>query len=252
VGYYVPGYVLGSLIVFVPKAMGTALPQLMSRAMDNGNESEARIMLRYAIKIFLLLSIPFIFGCLAVSKPLLALIANQEVSEKAFLVTPVVALGTLFYGLTLLFSNVLFVRLKTNAIFQMNLIAALFSLLANMLLLYFFRNVIVAAITTFLSYLIAFLYSYRIVVREWKVDFNIIEIAKMVMASLVMYLQIVITVSHMDRAGHLAICVLSILTGTLTYILVLMALKILTHGELQFIRKTLVMNKQTHSTGGSK
>lgn len=53
VGYYNPGYVLGSLIIFIPKAMGTALPQLMSKAVDSKNEYEAQRMLSYSLKIFL-------------------------------------------------------------------------------------------------------------------------------------------------------------------------------------------------------
>lgn len=238
VGYYVPAYVLGSLIVFVPKALGAALPQLLSRAVDSGKEHEAHTMLNYAIKIFLLLAIPFIFGCLALSKPLLTLLANQEVAEKAFLVSPIVALGTLFYGLTLLFSNVLFVRLKTSAIFQINSFAALFNFLANMILFLFFKDIIVAALTTLLSYLIAFLYAYRLVTKVWPLDFNSVTLAKVVAASLVMYLAMAIMLSYIDKAGYLLICTVSFLIGIFTYGLALFALRILTSHELQFIKRS--------------
>ena len=158
VGYYNPGYILGSLIIFIPKAIGTALPQLMSKAVDSKNESEAYRMLNYALKIFLLLAIPFFFGSMVLGKPILILLANSEVAENAYLITPIVALGTLFYGLNIILSNVLFVRLKTYAMFKMNLFASVFNLLANLILLYFFRNIIVAAITTFLSYFLVFIY----------------------------------------------------------------------------------------------
>ena len=80
VGYYNPGYVLGSLIIFIPKAMGTALPQLMSKAVDGDSEYEAQRMLNYALKIFLLLAIPFIFGSMVLGKPILTLLANSEVA----------------------------------------------------------------------------------------------------------------------------------------------------------------------------
>jgi O-antigen/teichoic acid export membrane protein len=115
VGCYNPGYVLGSLIVFIPKAMGTALPQLMSKAVDSKNEYEAQRMLNYALKIFLLLAIPFIFGSMVLGKPILTLLANSKVAENAYLVTPIVALGTLFYGLNIILSNVLFVRMKNES-----------------------------------------------------------------------------------------------------------------------------------------
>ena len=102
VGYYSSGYMLGSLIIFIPKAMGTALPQLMSKAVDSKNEFEAQRMLNYAIKIFLLLAIPFIFGSIVLGKPILTLLANREVAENAYWVTPIVTLGTLFYGLNII------------------------------------------------------------------------------------------------------------------------------------------------------
>jgi len=187
VGYYNPGYVLGSLIIFIPRAMGTALPQLMSKAVDSKNEYEAQRMLDYALKTFLLLAIPFIFGSMVLGKPILTLLANSEVAENAYLITPIVALGTLFYGLNIILSNVLFVCMKTYAMFKMNLFASLFNLLANLIFLYFFRNIIVAALTTFLSYFLAFMYTNRIVKKEaWQVDFQPVVILKSTVAALFM------------------------------------------------------------------
>jgi O-antigen/teichoic acid export membrane protein len=234
VGYYVPGYVLGSLIVFIPKALGTALPQLLSRAVDSGNESEAQTMLNYAIKIYLLLAIPFIFGCLALSKPILTLLANQEVAEKAFWVTPIVALGTLFYGLNIILSNVMYVRLKTNAMFKMNLIAALFSLFANFVLFYFFRNIIVAAITTFLSFFIAFVYVYRIVIKEWFVSFYPATIAKAFAASVIMYSVICFVKITFVQSDIFGVLVLEILLGTLVYAGALFIFKTFSQKELEY------------------
>jgi len=235
VGYYVPGYVLGSLIVFIPKAMGTALPQLLSRAVDSGNESKAQTMLNYAIKIYLLLVIPFIFGCLAMSKPILTLLANQEVAEKALWVTPIVAFGTLFYGLNLILSNIMFVRLKTNAMFKMNLIAALFSLLANFVLIYFFRNIIIAAITSFLSYLIAFVYAYRIVIKEWPIDFGGFTIAKLLAASAIMLGIISFFMYYFEMNYTLLFVFCTVGIGIVSYTVFLFVLRVFSTRELSFL-----------------
>lgn len=239
VGYYTPGYVLGSLIVFIPKAMGTALPQLLSRAVDSGKESEAQTMLNYAIKIFLLLAIPFIFGCLALSKPILTLLANQEVAEKAFWVSPIVALGTLFYGLNIIISNVMFVRLKTSAMFKMNLIAALFSLLANFVLIYFFRNIIVAAITTFLSYFIAFVYVYKIVIKKWFVSFSPGTIAKAFAASAIMYGILSLIMISQETPNTLSIVILTSVVGILVYAGALFVFKTFSQKELVYLKGIL-------------
>jgi O-antigen/teichoic acid export membrane protein len=237
VGFYTPGYVLGSLIVFIPKAMGTALPQLMSKAVDNRSEHEAQRMLNYAIKIFFLLAIPFIFGSMALGKSILSFIANSEVAEKAYWVTPIVALGTLFYGLNIILSNVLYVRLKTYAILKMNLFAATFSLLSNAILFYFFKSIIVAAITTFVSYFFAFLYISYIVRREtWHVDYHLSVILKSIAASLLMgaVLFWLTSINNGDTSIAMLAGLLGI--GIVIYTGGLFALKTFTTKELQFVK----------------
>ena len=42
VGIYVPAYTLGSLILLVPKAIGTVVPQLMSKSIDSENFAQAK------------------------------------------------------------------------------------------------------------------------------------------------------------------------------------------------------------------
>ena len=237
VGYYVPGYVLGSLIVFIPKAMGTALPQLLSRAVDSGNEAEAQQMLNYALKFFMLLAIPFIVGSMALGKPILMLLANEEIAEKAFWVTPVVALGTLFYGLNIILSNVLFVRMKTYALFTMNFYAAIFNLLANLILIYFIRNIIVAAITTLASYLVVFLYTNRIIKNEkFSIDFQLSVILKSLMATGVMC-ALLYWVS-IKTGGHTSIALLAIemILGIAVYAVGLFVLGAFSKKELAFVK----------------
>jgi O-antigen/teichoic acid export membrane protein len=239
VGYYIPGYMLGSLIIFIPKAMGTVLPQLLSKAIDNDKEFEAHTMVNYAIKFFLLLAIPFVFGSIALGKPILTLLANHEVAEKAYWVTPIVALGTLFYGLNIILSNIMFVRLKTKAMFKMNLIAALFSLLANSVLFYFFRDIIVAAITTFLSFFIAFLYCYKIAIKEWFVNFYPTIIAKTIAASAIMYGAVFLITTTQKTPNTLVIVSLTTTAGILVYIGMLIIFKTFSRKELIYLRGIL-------------
>ena len=236
VGYYNPGYVLGSLIIFIPKAMGTAMPQLLSKAVDSNKENEAQRMLNYSIKFFLLMAIPFIFGSMILGKPILTLLANSEVAENAYLVTPIVALGTLFYGLNIILSNALFVRLKTFAIFKMNLFASVFNLLANLILLYFFRNIIVAAITTFVSYFIAFIYITKIVKVDWLVDFQPVTILKSVGAS--SFMIALLFWASLKAGGGSSVGMLAgeLILGVVAYIGGLFILGTFSKKELQFMK----------------
>ena len=239
VGSYSPGYALGSLIVFLPKAMGTALPQLLCRAVDSGNGVEARKMLNYAIKIYLILAIPFIAGCLVLGKPILGLLANHDVAEKAFWVAPIVALGTLFYGLNIILSNVLFVSLKTYVMFRVNALAALSNVLANLILLYFYRNIVIAAITTFVSYFIAFVYLLIIVRSEWTVGFEWPIIAKCVCASLLMGGVLMWVASAFE--GHSVIGTLAgeLVLGVLVYGAALFSFRTFSRKEISYAKSVL-------------
>jgi O-antigen/teichoic acid export membrane protein len=239
VGYYNPAYMLGSIIILIPRAIGTVLPQLLSKAVDKNNEYDAQKMLDYAIKIFLLLAIPFIFGSIILGKQILLILANQDVAENAYLIAPVVALGTLFYGLNIILSNVLFVRMKTYLMFKINLFASIFNLLANLILLYFLRNIIVPAITTFLSYLLAFLYINKIVKMErWNVNFQWGIILKAVVASLFMC-GILFWLSLTEFHVSIVILIGKLFLGIFTYIIGLLVFGAISTKEIQFIKNYL-------------
>jgi O-antigen/teichoic acid export membrane protein len=183
VGCYNPGYVLGSLIVFIPK------------------------------------------------------LANSKVAENAYLVTPIVALGTLFYGLNIILSNVLFVRMKTAAMFKMNLLASVFNLLANLILLYFFRNIIVAAITTFLSYFIAFMYINKTIKVDWPVDFQLVVIVKSVLASLFMGGLLFWVTFKLGKVDSVSVLIGEVVLGIVIYFGALLALKTFSAKELAFMKR---------------
>lgn len=234
VGVYTPAYVLGSLIIFVPKAMSTVLPQLMSKAVDNGEDYEARRMLNYAIKIFILLAVPFTFGCIVLGKPTLVLLANKEIAESAYWVTPLISLATLFYGLNILFSNVLFVRLRTTAMFKANVLAGIFNLVANTVLLYFFKAIIVAAITTLASYVTASIYIGLVLKREnWRIDLQPLVVLKALAASLVMSLLLVLI---SPAGGDVSMTVLAgqVVLGIACYVVMLIVLRTFNRKEIQF------------------
>jgi len=166
----------------------------------------------------------------------MSLLANEGVASRAVLVLPIVALGTLFFGLYMILSDVLFVHLKTKQILKINLIAAIINIIANLILFYFFRSIIVAAITTFFSYLIAFLYIRRIVDRLWKIDYQIKIIFKSVIASLVMIIMLsLITMKH-DPMNSVLIFAGEVFLGTIVYCMMLFFLKTLSDSEINTVK----------------
>ncbi len=236
VAYYVPGYVLGSLVVLIPKAIGTALPQLLARSVDEGDEERAKTMLSYAIKLFVLLAVPFAFGCSVLGQPILRLLANEEIADQASQVAPILAIGTLFYGLTLILIQVMFVRLKTRAMFTTNLIGATFSLVANWVLLYFFRHIIVSALVNLASSLVAFMYAYRVVRKDFTISHWPV-LWRAVGASVIMY-GLIRSMEGASAPGAVMIGV-RVGAGALAYLATLLALRTFSRREVAFLRTTI-------------
>ena len=226
VGYYNSAYAMGSFIALLPRITGVVLPPLLSKAVDTANEVEARHMVNYTVKGFLMMAIPFVVGSAVMSKSLLTLLANAEVAANAFLVTPIVALGTLFYGLNIILSNVLFVRLKTKVILKMNAIAAIMNLGLNILIFYFLPNILVAAVTTLLSYVVAFIFIYRVTATEWPIDFDLTIILKSVTASLCMGMVLIWISSRLVHGSPgLSFVMGEIVVGIIIYCLIILLLR---------------------------
>lgn len=238
VGYYSPAYTLGSLVILFPKVFGVVLPPLLSRATDKGRENEVKILVDYSIKLFLLIAIPFIVGSYVLSKPLLELLANKEVANAAYLATPIIAMGILFYGLNLILSQILFVRLKTKIMFGINALAAILNLLLNIIFICIFRNILVAAITTLVSYFISFIILNVKVRKYLGITYDIPILLKCILSSVL----IIIPLHYMklsigtDVGGVL----LSIFISLIAYIALLFAFKTFSNKELTFARNSVL------------
>jgi O-antigen/teichoic acid export membrane protein len=241
VGYYNSAYALGSFIVLLPKISGIVLPPLISKAVDTDNEAEARTVVNYTVKGFLLAGIPFVMGSAVLSKSILNLLANAEVADNAFLVTPIVALGALFYGLSIILSNILFVRLKTAVMFKINFIAAILNLGLNLTVFFFIKNILVAAISTFLSYFVAFICFHRVVAVDWPLDYDIETIKKSILASLVMGAVLSVTSSGLAGGSQgLSYVMGEIILGIAVYCLVIILLRTFSSKELLMLREFIV------------
>lgn len=233
VGYYSPAYALGSLIILIPRVIsGGVLLPFLSKAADSGQHSTAATLIRYTIKLFFLIAIPFICGIAVLSKPLLEFFANRESANAAFLVTPIVALGSLFFGLNLILSNIMFVRLRTKAIFAINAFSAILNLVLNIIFVYLFRNIVVAAITTFISYFLAFTILNTKLRNELSVIYDGPFILKSIISAVLMSIGMsyVIFILGSQACGF----ILSLFAGIAAYIISLFALKAFSEKELRF------------------
>lgn len=237
VGYYNPAYVIGSLIILFAKVSGVVLPALMSKLVDKGDEYKAQKMINYTIKGYLLLAIPFVVGCVVFSKLLLFVYTNEDISNNSYLLMPIIALGSIFYGLNIILSNVLFVRMKTVLIFRANSLVVILNLLLNLVFLYYFKNIMVAAITTLVSYTVAFLYVMPKVNRLWDINFEVKAIIKSIIAStfmgLVIYWYLLI---FKESINDISTILLGILLGLILYGVMIFVFKVFSKTELRLLK----------------
>ena len=210
VAYYNAPYILGTIILIIPRALGMVIPHLMFKYFDKGDELAAKNINKYTIKIFFIFAIPFIFGCFLISDLIIELLANEEVALNSYYVTPLIAIASVFSGLTYILSNVMFLQLNTRLILKANLIASILNIILNIILLKIFGNILVAAITTILSYAIAFVYIQKQIEEEWRVSLNIGFISKVLLSSFVMYLILEILIYFLDSFSN-SIQIISIL-----------------------------------------
>ncbi len=201
VGWFSPAYALGSLIIFLPKVSGVVLPPLLSKAVDSGREIEAQVMLNYTLRGFLMIAIPYVAGCCVLGRPILNMLANHEVADNSYLVVPIIALSTIFYGFNVIISNVFFVKMKTIVIFKANLFAALINLVLNCIFIFIFKNIIIAAISSVVSYGVAFIYLQRSLPIGWSLELNSGMLKKPIIASIVMSAVLMIIFNYYGESG---------------------------------------------------
>lgn len=156
VGYYVPAYILGSLPILIARVLSVVLPQIVSICVDKNYPKIAENLILQSKLLFLIFSIPFAFGSYFIGYEVLTLYTNEEIGREAFSVLLIISISSIFFGLFILDSNILFVRLKTKEMFKIDLYIFLFNFIFNLLLLFIFSEIIYAAIVTLLSYLLGY------------------------------------------------------------------------------------------------
>lgn len=207
VGFYAPAYTIGSLALVLPKVFGVVLLPLLSQRVDAGDVAGARRLIAGATRVFLLVSVPFVVGAWVLGEAVLRIYATDEIAREAWPVIPLVALGMIFYGLVLINTNLLFVRLRTGEMFCIYSGLAVLNIVLNIVLLKFFAHVAVAAIATLLGYLISYVWLMRRL-RDDELAFPIdhVWLARLLVAACVMGGSVffVKTIFHLTGVSELA------------------------------------------------
>jgi len=229
VGYYSPGYSLGSTVSMVSAPLVILLPPVLSKHYDDDNLADVRTILAYSLKYYAGIALPCVFALSVLSKPLLLLLTTQQIAANGYLVTPLVAAGTALIGANTTFGLILSLRKKTAIIGKIWVLSAALNFGLNLVLIPYL-GLVGAALTTFLAFLLALVLITRYSLRQFTFDVNGGFIVKSVCGSCIMALFLLLW----NPSGPLSI-VLSIALAAVIYLTILLVLRGLTIREIKLI-----------------
>ncbi|KZB60468.1 hypothetical protein AUP42_07900 [Thalassospira lucentensis] len=186
VGQYQASYALAGLLIFFPKLLGTILPPTLCRLWDENKIQQAELLVSHALRLFLILAIPFCVGALIVGPTLLATLTTPEIAYSGRWALALIALAMLFYGIVIILSSVTFVTRQTSVIFAANLIAIILNVGLNLALLSSFPTVTIPAAVSIAAYASAAVYALLKVSPSFKVSFHWPSLLRSLFATLMM------------------------------------------------------------------
>ena len=168
VGIYASATALGSTLLIFPKICSGILSPAMASAVDAEDQPYAEQLLHKTLNVLLALGLPFIAGAAFLAEPLLSLLATPEIGFAGRWVVPLTAVASLFYGWNYIIFTALFVKMQTGLWLRANALAVSLSVTLNLVLLYYFRMLEVASLTSIVSYACALMYIHRSHVKSWR------------------------------------------------------------------------------------
>jgi O-antigen/teichoic acid export membrane protein len=230
VGYYSPGYALGSMVGMLMAPLNFLLPAVLSKLYDEGKEEEVKIYLKYALKYFLMLAIPSALGLSLLSKQILIILSTPEIASQGYLITPFVAVSALLYAVYGPFHHIIVLAKKTKIIATIWIIAAILNLGLNIIVVPY-MGILGAAITTLIAFSLALILASFYSFKYLKFDIDLRFLLKSIFASVVMSLVII-------KWNPLGILNVLIVIGVcaVVYSTVLLILKGIKKEEIEFFR----------------
>jgi O-antigen/teichoic acid export membrane protein len=221
VGSYASAYAIGGIVIVFAKVFGVILPPILSKKIDVKNTQGCINIVNTALKVFLIFSVPFVFGSIILGEDVMHLITNQEAANEAWIVIPIISFATIFFGINMILTSVLFIQKKTQDIFKINMIIASLNMILNIILIGFFKNIEGAAISTAISYAFGLVILQRKMDKKWTQALNIKFIAQLMFLSLIMAFIMIIARSLLIINDVFINVLYGVLVGSSIYIALL-------------------------------
>ncbi|MFW5895258.1 MAG: polysaccharide biosynthesis C-terminal domain-containing protein, partial [archaeon] len=186
VGYYAPGYALGNMVPYmIVGILGFVLTPTLSSYYDENNIPMIKSVLNLCMKYFLLFSIPYLIGAILLGRSLLVFLTTTEIAKEGYIILYFSGLAAIFYGIKVIFQQILLLKKMTKLIASFHFIAAIVNLTGNIYLIPRI-GMIAAGITTSLSYFLSMCLTIYFAYRELTIKINYKSIINVIISSLLM------------------------------------------------------------------
>ena len=227
-GIYAAGYSLGSLPYSITGILTFVLMATLPQLYDEGRIEEVKTHLRYNLKYFLAIAIPFLFGATILGESVLRLFSTAEIASKGHLIVPLVALAVTLLSIHNIIWNILLLVKKTRVLVIVWIIAAVINIGLNLLLVRHI-GIIGAAISSLVAYALSMAVVSYYALKEFTFPIDWLFIIKCFIASAVMSAAV-----WPMRSPSLMGTFLTVIAGVAIYAVVLVLLRGFSRSEFRF------------------
>lgn len=234
VGYYSAGYLLGSIISILLSPFYTILLPILAQYHVQNEVFKIKSLLNHSIKFFLVVAIPSVFILTILSKPILTILSTPSIAENGYIITPIVAIGGLFFGVYGIISQIIVLERKTKITGNIWLFSIFINVIMD-IIFGFYWGIVGIAITTLIVYFFAMLITIHYSFKFIRCDFYFGFLSKTIISSLAISSILIVI-----RPNEPLIIIISIIWSFVLYLIILWALKGIKMSEFILFKEVFI------------
>mgnify|MGYP001433328564 CR=1 FL=1 len=138
----------------------------------------------------------------------------------------------------MIYSTILFAGYRTDRLLVISAISAFVNVTLNLILLYFFADILMAATSTLIAYCIMFILAYRAAAKILDLSFDLKELLKILIGGAIAGVLVYLTKMAINSELGIGIIFLLIAEFSIVYLLILFFLKSeLRNVKINYLRK---------------
>ena len=184
--YSVASNLMGSSLNILLSSLSVAAYPIVLKALEEGNKEKLDQKLRQYASVFIGFALPAVAGLIIISPNLLYLLIGKEFLAGSLLIFPWLAIAELFFTIQVFYFAMAFqIKKNTMPLIWIMLCITVINIILNIILIPEY-SILGVAIATTISALVGVILTYIYGKRSYKLPIPFLEIAKIIIATLIM------------------------------------------------------------------